>query len=459
VCAQDACPGGSDPFIRWTYDSVGNRLTETRPNGTTNYSYDPADELTTANAITYAYDLNGNETAAGAASFNYDLAGRLVSATTAGTTTTYSYDGDGNRTQASIGSQASDKTNYLWDLNNDMPQLSIERDGNNTLLRRYVYGARRLSMTTAAGTSYYAYDALGSVSNLVSASGSPLWTYSYEPFGTEAATQDDPNAPTNPMGFAGQYLDPTNLYHLRARMLDPATGRFLASDPASPARSEPAIGTYVYADDRPTTLLDPSGRTPVPATDAQDSKRWLAVSPDHVGEPGFVCPQANLAAKEKCAFNFFLGKNLTSAQVAGVVGNVWFESGGKLDPTKWETGCFPRSWNTGDCGVGIAQWTTVHRKHRLLKFAGGSTRAAYVYDVQLAFAWDELDSGDGPANPNALRDLRKVKGANVPAVYAATLTFMREFESPDESRGLGRAGYFVRRGHAWKLFGLYGTFK
>src|SRR6266540_2843719 len=26
VCYQVSCPGGADPFIRWTYDGVGNRL-------------------------------------------------------------------------------------------------------------------------------------------------------------------------------------------------------------------------------------------------------------------------------------------------------------------------------------------------------------------------------------------------------------------------------------------------
>jgi hypothetical protein len=41
-------PRGSDPFIRWTYDGVGNRLTEARPAGTPNYSYNAADELTQA---------------------------------------------------------------------------------------------------------------------------------------------------------------------------------------------------------------------------------------------------------------------------------------------------------------------------------------------------------------------------------------------------------------------------
>ena len=47
VCYQAAaCSGGSDPFIRWSYDEMGNRETESRPTGTTSYAYNSADELT-----------------------------------------------------------------------------------------------------------------------------------------------------------------------------------------------------------------------------------------------------------------------------------------------------------------------------------------------------------------------------------------------------------------------------
>src|SRR5207248_8776587 len=86
VCFQaGTCPGSSDPFIRWTYDKVGNRLTEARPTGTTNYSDNALDELTQVGSTAYTYDADGNETAAGSRTFGYDLANRLKTTTAAGT--------------------------------------------------------------------------------------------------------------------------------------------------------------------------------------------------------------------------------------------------------------------------------------------------------------------------------------------------------------------------------------
>ena len=79
ACFQTSCPGGSDPYIRWTYDPVGNRLTETRPSGTTSYTYNAADQLTQAGSTNYSYDTNGNQTTAGSRTFSYDLANRLTS--------------------------------------------------------------------------------------------------------------------------------------------------------------------------------------------------------------------------------------------------------------------------------------------------------------------------------------------------------------------------------------------
>lgn len=51
--------------------------------------------------------------------------------------------------------------------------LSGRRTGGDNLLRRYVYGARLISMTSEAGTYYFHDDALGSVANLTSAAGTP----------------------------------------------------------------------------------------------------------------------------------------------------------------------------------------------------------------------------------------------------------------------------------------------
>lgn len=267
ACYTPTCTGGSLPSISYTYDPVGNRRTEVRSTGTTTYTYNTSDQLTQrsgpSGTVNYAYDLDGNETAAGSRTFVYDLASRLASTTSGNTTITYTYDGQGKRLKASSGNQASAKTNFLWDPNAPLPLLAVERDGNNALLRRYIYGADLISMTTGGSTFYYHPDGLGTISNLTSSTGATQWTYTYEPFGTARTTTKNNNqAPSNPIQFTGQYLDSaTGLYHLRARQYDPTIGRFLQPDPRSAPLRHPYVGTYAYAENRPTLLTDPSGCT------------------------------------------------------------------------------------------------------------------------------------------------------------------------------------------------------
>jgi RHS repeat-associated protein len=298
VCFQASCPGSSDPFIRWTYDSVGNRLTEARPTGTTMYTYNVADQLTQAGTTAYTYDQNGNEKSAGSRTFSYDLANRLLSTTSGSTTTTHTYNGDGLRLQASTGPQASKKTNFLWDVNSsttpadDQPaQIALERDGSNALLRRYILGARRISMTTGGAAYYYHYDNLGSVLNVSSAAGVTQWTEAYEPYGAiRTETKNVSSAPTNLMKFTGEYLDPIGLYNLRAREYDPASGRFLGLDPAPAPAGRTSVSSYAYVQDRPTVLVDPTGETSTPsdaglcaanlAGSAADDQRVLTASCD-----------------------------------------------------------------------------------------------------------------------------------------------------------------------------------
>jgi RHS repeat-associated protein len=288
VCFQATCPGGGDPFVRWTYDAVGNRLTEARPTGTTNYTYNAADELTQAGSTSYTYDQNGNETGAGARTFTYDLANRLALTASGGTTTTYAHDGDGNRRQTTASGQT---TKLLWDPNHPLPQLAIERDGAGALLRRYLYGRTRLSITSGGSSSYYHYDHLGSVANVTSPTGVTQWTYAYEPYGsTRTEAQDDSAAPQNSMKFAGELLDATGLYHLRAREYDPAVGRFLQVDPRAPERRQPHSATYVYAASRPTVFVDPSGRTLEPVDDGRDAASGVAAPVSTLTDPAPTSP-------------------------------------------------------------------------------------------------------------------------------------------------------------------------
>jgi RHS repeat-associated protein len=218
--------------------------------------------MTQAGTTNYTYDQNGNETAAGTRSFTYDLANRVNTTAASGTTTTYTYDGDSNRLQASTGTAANQKTNGLWDTTWGTPQLALERDGANTLLRRYTYGIRRIGMTVGANSFYYHYDTIGSAVNLTTATGTTEWTDSYEPYGLiRTETKNDPNAPANLMKFVGEQLDPTGLYNLRARQYDPNTGRLLRLDPVELSDTTPAASAYVYVSDQPLTELDPSGMT------------------------------------------------------------------------------------------------------------------------------------------------------------------------------------------------------
>jgi RHS repeat-associated protein len=166
-------------------------------------------------------------------------------------------------------------TRFLWDVNQGLPQLALERDVNNNPIRRYTYGARRISQTAGSDTSYFLYDGLGSVANLTSAFGATQWTYAYEPFGT-TRTETSNNGPANVMKFTGEHLDPTGLYHLRARQYDAASGRFLRPDPADAGVRSPLIGSFVYAANRPTVLIDPSGETFTSVDEGQERAQFTS---------------------------------------------------------------------------------------------------------------------------------------------------------------------------------------
>ena len=260
-----------------------NKTSESRPNGTTSYSHNADDELISAagpsGTVTYVHDANGNMTRAGSREFVYDLAGRMRSTTKGSETTRYTYDGRGKRLKASWGDSPNEKTKFLWDVNSVLPQLAIERDGAGSSKRRYAYGLDLLSMSTGGTTSYYHHDALGSVSNLTSSSGAPQWAYSYEPYGaTRTETKVDSTAPENPMKFAGEYADPTGLYHLRARQYQPDLGIFSARDPLPLGSGDPYVSPYTYANSQPTVFVDPSGMICILGSNPNGSCRGSGVA-------------------------------------------------------------------------------------------------------------------------------------------------------------------------------------
>jgi RHS repeat-associated protein len=435
ICYQETCPNVDDPYIRYTYDDVGNRLTQATPSGTTAYSYNDADELTQAGSTSYSYDANGNELSAGARTFSYDLANRVAATTSNGETTSYSFDGDGNRLRAATGLAT---TNYIWDTNNALPELTLERDGSGTPLRRYVYGVRRISMNDGSGEFYYQYDKLGSVVNVTSSTGASEWTYDYDPFGGIRSETSAPQAPPNPMKYVGELIDPSGLYYLRARQYDPETGRFLARDPLTMGTEKPAISSYVYADDRPSVLLDPSGQMPAmgdgggviqPMPDVPASPAPV-VTPLDPPPGGRRIPQCTFTptnfphAKQRIeySYNFFRSKGLAPVQCAAIIGNFWAETTVRpLSPGLGEL--------SGGGGIGIAQWTAAPRKTGLKLFAKNHDCPWQNLRLQLAFAWKKELNG---THRFALTNLRAYRS---PAeIVSATTQFKNDYEGREVGR-------------------------
>ncbi|MBA3688501.1 MAG: RHS repeat-associated core domain-containing protein [Chloroflexi bacterium] len=260
-------PPPGETYRTYTYDPVGNRLTEGSNAGSTTYLYDVADRLTSVtppgqSAISYAFDANGNQTSAGATTYTYDLADLLKTATVGAVTETYAYAGDGTRLSGSTGGGASQTTKFLWDRTFGLPQLAIERDGSDALLRSYSYGLDLLRQTAGSTAYYYHADALGSVTDITSSSGSSLTWGEHYPFGLVRQAGSGAGAPTGqPFNFAGEQLDAvTGLYHLRARQYDPSIGRFLTTDPVAGRAADPYSSNYSYAGNNPILFADPSGR-------------------------------------------------------------------------------------------------------------------------------------------------------------------------------------------------------
>jgi RHS repeat-associated protein len=265
-----SCSGAANE-VSYAYDKVSNRTQEVRTGsvgntGTIDYAYNSADQLTGTTkggtTTTYTYDGNGNQASANSRTFSYDLASELSSSTSSGTTSTYSYDGDGRRVSSTTGGVSD--LRYVWDplAASGIPQLALERDSSGNLVRRYLNGPLgAVSLTNASDTFSYLHDPLGNVSDVTSASGTPQWRYEYEAYGAErSATDVSGSAPTNPLRFEGQYLDPeTSLYHLRARQYDAATGRFDSLDPLENPLDTAYTGAYVYVNGQPTVLVDPLG--------------------------------------------------------------------------------------------------------------------------------------------------------------------------------------------------------
>jgi RHS repeat-associated protein len=111
------------------------------------------------------------------------------------------------------------------------------------------------SIAANAPPVLYSSDRLGSVTEAFDVSGNVVWRGRYGPTGvrTDIAGQGPR------FGFTGGEHDVTGLVYLSNRFLDPVHGWFTQTDPLPNVYGIPAMGGYVYANNQPTRLVDPSG--------------------------------------------------------------------------------------------------------------------------------------------------------------------------------------------------------
>ncbi len=135
---------------------------------------------------------------------------------------------------------------------------------------------------------------------------------------------------------------------------------------------------------------------------------------------------AALSAADQTAFDYFVGKGLTSFQAAGIVGN--------LDQ---ESNMIPTAVQAGGPGRGIAQWSVGGRwdtdsGDNVLAYASSHGESSTSLELQLEFIWYELTTFSG----YGLASLRATTN-----VTDATIVFETDFEGCGECDQSNRISY------------------
>jgi RHS repeat-associated protein len=282
----------------YTMDLVGNRLTKTHTQEgqtlTSNYTYNSNDQLTTETgsgsstySTTYAYDTNGSLTSVtrtGASAetdtYGYDLQNRMNSANISRTengqavtiAASYTYNDDGIRGASSVtttignGSPNTTATQYLVDwLNYTGYAQVLEEHINNNVLpsMSYLLGLSVFGQTNASGaTSILLPDGQGSTRLVTDTIGTILAREAYDAYGSLlGAAVGILNVPATSRLYTNQEFDINLLqYNLRARIYNPATGRFGAMDAFQGWIREPrSFHKYAYTPSNPINYDDPTG--------------------------------------------------------------------------------------------------------------------------------------------------------------------------------------------------------
>ncbi|RVU42104.1 hypothetical protein EA187_17345 [Lujinxingia sediminis] len=239
----------------YTYDERGNRLSADEVLQT----YDEAGRIESVGAVNYSMDAAGRLQARNGGGINqifeFDAFNRMTRVSDSGVDYHYAYD--------SLGRLVSKTTNNMVDFvflydDSNRPRAQLNASGDVETI--FVYGERESTpayMVRNDQTYVFVTDYLGSVRQVVDASGNVVQELSYDPWGR---VQSDTNPGFQPFGFASGIADPnTSLVTFGVRHYDPLSGRWISPDPLGPGGS---VNPWVYAENAPISFVDPDGESP-----------------------------------------------------------------------------------------------------------------------------------------------------------------------------------------------------
>lgn len=272
--------GGYEPYWQsWAYDTGGNRSDQTAHDVTgdtahdiaTTYSYPPAATSTDQpNTLSAATTTTGSPAGASTATYTYNTAGDTTAIDDASGTQTLTWTSDD---KLASDTTSAGTTYYAYDAGGS---LLMRQDPSRTTLflpdeqlvlaggavsgtRYYSIGATQVAAGSSSGDVVYLIpDRQGSDVLQIDATSLAATRESYAPFGVSRGSA--PSGWVGDTGYVGGTADSvTGLENLGAREYDPATGRFLSVDPVLESDSPQQMNGYDYAGNNPTTGADPSG--------------------------------------------------------------------------------------------------------------------------------------------------------------------------------------------------------
>ncbi|HEY6871846.1 MAG TPA: RHS repeat-associated core domain-containing protein [Geobacteraceae bacterium] len=254
--ALDRLTGGTGPWgtVSWTYDPVGNRLTQADNTGTSTYVYQPGSNrlATISGAIqnSFSYDANGNMLAESTKQYSYNQGQRLIH-TAATKTGDYVYNALGQRVKKTV---AGVVTYYIFDKNG---QLIYETASDGTQAEYIYLNDQPLAKIDVGGTNYIHTDQLGTSVMMTDASGAKVWGIEASPFGDAATIVG--TASFN-FRYPGQYYDSeTGNNYNYFRDYNPAIGSYVEADPIG---LPGGINSFIYVQNNPINFRDPTGLNP-----------------------------------------------------------------------------------------------------------------------------------------------------------------------------------------------------